>query len=132
MGCSESNASCSITSSHDIRGGCWWYSSRRWTFLTTFHYILWSCYKWQQKGSLAKWHLTWKSIWSKGILLNSSVQKKWHPLTFIDPCWTCMETKERQWVVCFSSDNNNSCSPPLVQIFTSVACRFMFIIVINE
>ena len=33
----------------------------------------------------------------------------------------------RQWVVCFSSDNINSGSPPLVQIVTSVACRLLFI-----
>ena len=29
----------------------------------------------------------------------------------------------RQWVVCFSCGNSDSCSPPLVQIFTnSVHC----------
>ena len=33
----------------------------------------------------------------------------------------------RQWVVCFSSDNINSGSPPLVQIVTSAACRLLFI-----
>jgi len=27
-GCSESNASYSITLAHDVRGGCWWYGSR--------------------------------------------------------------------------------------------------------
>ena len=51
-------------------------------------YILMLCDRWQQRGSLTKWHLTWKYMWSKGVLLNSSVQKKWHPLTFIDVCWT--------------------------------------------
>ena len=34
---------------------------------------------------------------------------------------------ERQWVVCFSSGNSNSMSSPLVHIFISVACRFLFI-----
>ena len=29
-------------------------------------------------------------------------------------------------VVCFISDNSNSDSPPLVQMFTSVACRLLF------
>jgi len=35
-------------------------------------------------------------VWSKGVLLNSSVQKKWHPLTFIDTFWMLTETK--QWM----------------------------------
>ena len=33
----------------------------------------------------------------------------------------------RQWVVRFSSDNSNSGMSPLVQIFMSIACRFLFI-----
>ena len=33
----------------------------------------------------------------------------------------------RLWVVCFSSGGGGSGSPPLVQSFTSVACRLLFI-----
>ena len=33
----------------------------------------------------------------------------------------------RQWVVLFSSDNNNSELPLPEQIFTSIACRLLFI-----
>jgi len=33
----------------------------------------------------------------------------------------------RLWMVCFSSRNSDSGSPPLVQIFTSAACRLLFI-----
>ena len=33
----------------------------------------------------------------------------------------------RLWVVCFSSSNSDSGSLPLVQIFTSAACRLLFI-----
>ena len=33
----------------------------------------------------------------------------------------------RQWVVHFSSGDSDSGSPPLVQIFMSVACRLLFI-----
>jgi len=95
-GCSESNSSYLILLIHNIRGGCWWYGSRDWTLPPIFHSILLLCDRWQQRGSLTKWRLTWKWVWSKDVSLNSSVQKKMHPLTSIDTCWTFMETK--QWI----------------------------------
>jgi len=51
---------------------------------------------WQMaaEGSLKKWPLTRKSVCSKGVGLNYSTQKKLHPLTFTDACWTFMESKE--------------------------------------
>jgi len=73
-GCSESNASYFIMLAHDIRGRWWWYS---WTFPPVSHYILMACNRWQQRGSLTKWHPTWKCICSKGVELNSSMKKKW-------------------------------------------------------
>jgi len=78
--------------------GCWWYGSRGWTFLSRFHYMLLLRYKWQQKGSLTKWCLTWKCLWSKVESLNSSMKNKLYPLTFIHICWTFMENKQRMWV----------------------------------
>ena len=51
----------------------------------------------QQRGSLKKWHLIQKCIWSKGVSLNSSIQKKWHLLTFISAWWMFMETKQKMW-----------------------------------
>jgi len=59
--------------------------------LSVFYYILLLCDRWQQKGSLTKWHLAWKCIWSKGGELNSSVRKvrkKWHPLTLTEYFWS--------------------------------------------
>ena len=35
---------------HDVRGGCWRYSSRGWTFPPISHYILLLCDRWQQRG----------------------------------------------------------------------------------
>ena len=61
------------------------------------HYILLPCDRWQQRGSLIKWHLTWKCIRSEGVSSNSSMQKKLHPLTFVDACWTLMDTKQWMW-----------------------------------
>ena len=80
-----------------VRGGCWWYRSKGWTFLVIFHYILLSCDRWQQRGSLTKWCLTWKCIWGKGASLNSCMWKKLYPLTFMTACWMFMEIKQQMW-----------------------------------
>ena len=43
----------------DIRGGWWWYGSRGWIFPPIFHYVLLPHNRWQKRGNLKKWHLTW-------------------------------------------------------------------------
>ena len=96
-GCFKSNASYFIMLAHSIRGRCWWYGSRGWTFLPIFYYVLLPCDRWQQRGSLTEWCLTWKCVWSKGVSVSSSTWKKLHPLTFTDACWTLMETKQWVW-----------------------------------
>ena len=83
-GCSESNASYLIMLAKDVRDRCWWYGSRGWTFLTIFCCVLLPCDRWEQRGSLTKWHLTWECIWSKGVESNSSMWRKLNPLPFID------------------------------------------------
>ena len=83
-----------ITLAHSVRGRCWSYSSRGWTFLPIFQYILLLCDRWQQRGSLTQWHLTWKCRWSNSVEINSSLWKKWHPLAFIDAFGMFMETKQ--------------------------------------
>ena len=93
-GCSKSNASSFIMLAHNVRRGCWWYGSRGWTFPPISHYILLPWNRWQQKGSLTKWHLTWKGVWSKGVSLNSSMQRKWVP---IDVCWWLLMLAECFW-----------------------------------
>ena len=82
---------------HDIRGRCWWYGRRSWTFSPIFCYILLSCNRWHQRGSLTKGHLTWTYIWCKGVSLNYSMWEKLHSLTFIDACWTVMKIKKWMW-----------------------------------
>ena len=49
------------------------------------------------RGSLTKWRLAWKCRWSKGVPLNYSVWKKWHPLVFTDAYWMLMETEQWMW-----------------------------------
>lgn len=52
---------------HEVKDGCWWYDSKSWTFPSIFRYILSSCCRWQQRGSLNKWHQTWKYGWNKSV-----------------------------------------------------------------
>ena len=81
----NSNVSYPIMFFNNGRGKCWLYGSTGWTFLPKFFYILLPCDRWQQRGSITKWHLTWKSGWIKGVPLNSSMWKKnrthWHTST---------------------------------------------------
>ena len=81
----------------DTENGCWRYSSRGWIFSPMFHIMLLPCERWQLKSSLTKWHLIWKCLRSKYVLLNSSTQKELHSLTFIDSCWIFVETKQWIW-----------------------------------
>ena len=95
--CSESNASCFTMLIYNIRDRCWWNGSRGAAFPLVFHYMFLLCDRWQQRGSLTEWLLMWKCIRSKGEELNPSMQKKWHPLTFVDICWMFIETKQWIW-----------------------------------
>ena len=52
-------------------------------------------------------------------------KKKLHRLTLIDVLNIYVNTV-RWWVVCFSSGDNDSGSPPLVHIFMSLECGLLF------
>ena len=118
----------------NIRDGCWRYGSREWSFPAIFHYILLLCDRWRQKGSLTQRCLTWKCVWRKGVSLNSSVWKKWHPLIFSDTCWTSMKTKQWMWAQwgggwCISAAVTATVDHlHWYRFFLSVACRLLFII----
>jgi len=58
--------------------------SRGWTFLSVCHYALFLCDRWQQRSSVTKWCLIWKNVWSKRASMKSFMQKRLHPLIFID------------------------------------------------
>jgi len=83
----KNNATYFTILAHNIRGRCCRDGSRGWTFPPILHYILLPCDRCQQRGTLTKWHLTWKRIW-RGVTEFLHVEK-WHPLTFIDAyeCW---------------------------------------------
>ena len=86
----------------------WW---KGLTFLPLSHYILMSFNRGQQRGSLTRWHLSCRCWWSKGVSLNSSVWKKWHPLSFINSWWKFVEI--RQWVL--TQWGSEWCAPAVVR-----------------
>jgi len=59
-GCSKSNATSFSHVDPKHQGGCWWYDSRGQTSSPIFHCMLLLCDRWQQRGSLTQWCLTWK------------------------------------------------------------------------
>jgi len=93
---------------HNIRGICWWYASRSWTFPPIFGYTLLLCDRGQQRGNLTGRCLTWKCLWSKGVSLNSSMWMEsithtdihWHLLN-TDGDQTAAVSTVRWWVVWF-------------------------------
>jgi len=95
--CSKSNASRCILLAHDVRGRCWWFGGRGWTFPSISRSVSLTGDIWQQRGILTQWCLMWKCIWSKGVSLNSSMQKHWHPRTCIDACCTVMVSRQWKW-----------------------------------
>jgi len=102
------------------------------TFPSIFHYILLLCDRWQQRGSLTKWHLTWKCTWSKGVSPNPSRWKKIAPIDIYRHLLNiCRDqpvnmSTAKQRVVGFTSGNSDSGSPLVVEIFTSTAFRLLF------
>lgn len=106
----ESNASYFIMLAHDVRSRCWWHGSRVWTFPPVFHHMLLPCNRCHQRGSLTKQRLTWKYIWSKGVLFNSSIWKKkalmniYWPLLSVYGNQTVEVSTVTQWVTCTAAD----------------------------
>ena len=131
--CSKSSASYFMMLAHDIRDGCLWYCSTGWTFPPISHDVLWLCDRWQQRGTLTEWRLTWKYVWNKGVPLNSFM---WENIAPIDIHWCLLNvygdpavnvSTVRSCVVCFSNGDSISGSPSLVQFFMHVAYRLLFI-----
>ena len=89
--------------------------------------VLLPCNRWQQRGRLTEWCLTWKYIWSKGVPLNSSMQKKMassaihrHLLNIYGDL--TVDVRTVRWrVVQFSSDDSDEKDKPhLGQPYTAV------------
>ena len=120
-----------IVFAHDVRGR-WWYGSRGWIFSQLFHYML-PFDRWQQSSGLTKCHLALKCVRSKGVLLNFSIRKKNAPIDIHWPLLnvygdqTVAVSTVRRWVMHFSNGDSDSGLPLLVRIFTSAACRPLFI-----
>ena len=130
--CSKTNASYFMLA-HNIGGQYWWYCCRGWTSQSTLCYILLPRDGWQQRGSLTKWCLTLKCLWSRGVSLNSSMWKK----TAYINIYQCLlnafgeqtvDFSTGRWMVCFSSgDTNVKDKPHSRQPHTHSWCRFCMI-----
>jgi len=127
-GCSESNAYF-MMSAHNVRGR-WWNGSRGWTFPTifiTFCYCVTDGSRGQSEKMASDTEVCMQQRCGTELLHAEKVAPT-------DIYWCLLniygkqrvdESTVRQWVVCFSSGNNGS--PQLVQIFTSVLSRLLFI-----
>ena len=121
----KNNATYFTILAHNIRGRCCRDGSRGWTFPPILHYILLPCDRCQQRGTLTKWHLTWKRIWRKGVSLNSSMWKNgthWHSsvLTNVDGD-AAVSVGTVKGACCTSAVVTDSEAPLLVQISLSAA-----------
>ena len=127
-GCSKSNASYFVMLAHSIRRGGWWYGSRGWTFPPISHYMLLPCDRWQQRGSLTEWcHVRSADeakVWNL-IPPHGKNGTHWLTLTLAECLWRPNSGCECWVGGHFSSGDGNGGSPPLVQILTSTACRFL-------
>jgi len=82
---------------HGIRGWYKWDGSGGGTS-HQYCYTLLLCDRWQQRGSLTKWRLRRRCVWSKGLEVNSSMRKKWRQLTYVNACWMFL-VKMQNYVV---------------------------------
>jgi len=104
--------------------------------------LLLPCNRWQQRGSLTKWRLTWKCYEAKLCHWIPPWRKNgthWHSSMPAECLWRSTSGCEHsealpnaQWAVRFSCGNSGSGSPPLMQMFTGAACRLLFIASENE
>lgn len=83
LDCLESCVSYAIALTHNVKGGCWWYSSRGLIFPLIFHWLFLLYDRQHQSDQMVSDLCTGH----KRVSLNSSLQKIYHPMTFIDPWW---------------------------------------------
>ena len=79
--------------------------------------IIFCCYVTDGSRGAAWQNGVWHGSAYKSVKLNSSMWKKWHPLTFTDACWTFMETK--QWMYYISLNQTSQNELKTILAFTS-------------
>ena len=118
-----------IMLANNIRGGCWWYGSRGWTFQYSLKFVaMWQMAAEGQSGKTAS---DVEVCMKQRCVTEFYHVKKWHLLTFTSICWRFMEPKQWMWVWwgggwCVSAvataGHLHWC-----KFFTSTACRLLFI-----
>lgn len=69
---SKSNATYFIILTHNNKWRLVWQQRLN---LPASNPFFWLSYRWQLRGSLIKWYLTWKYIWNRNVSLHWSMQK---------------------------------------------------------
>ena len=91
-GRSESNASYFIMLTHYIRGRCWWYSSKGWTFLPITHSMLLPCDRQQQRGTLDRMasdmEVHMKRRGGSEFFHEKKTGTRWHSLMLTKHLWS--------------------------------------------
>ena len=93
---SKCNAPYFIMFAHNIRGTCWWYGSRVRNFPPALNACC--CHTtYGRRGAVWQngvWH---GSVYEAKDVIKFFHAEKLHPLTFINICWTFLETKQWLW-----------------------------------
>ena len=137
--CSESNASYFIKLSLDIRGSCWWYGSRGWTFLS----VLCCSEQMTAEGQSDKMVSDMEVCMKQSCVTESFHAEKngthWCSLMLAEHFWKPSNGCEHsetvggafqqwwQWKTSHVLVGHAQLSPQLVQIFMNTVCRLMFI-----
>ena len=117
---------------HNVRGRCWWNGSRSWTFTPIFHFAaMWQMVAEGKSDKMAS--DTEVHMKQRCVTEFPHEEKKWHSLSFINACWTFMETKKwmwAQWDRAFQlwqqQHERQATFWNAVQIFRRAACRLLF------
>jgi len=95
MDCSKSNSSYFTTVVYDTRGRCWWMAVE--ADLPHHYSVTFFCHVPDDSRGAAWQNVIWHGSVDEAKMRNwipSCGKKKMHPLTFINACWTFMETNK--------------------------------------
>jgi len=125
----ESNASCFIMLTINVRGRCWCYGSRCWTSAPVFCYMLLPCDRWQQRATLTECvtevHINQRCV-TEFLHLEKVASIDIHR-HLLECLWGPASVYKHSEAVVVHFCSGNSGSPSLVRIVTCMAYSLLFI-----